>query len=75
MRAALEAVGWLEVGRRVVAVPTAHARSLDRVAPRVDAIVCANVRSGARFAVADAYERWYDVSEDEAAEILAEFAG
>ena len=53
-----------------IAVPTGHLESALRLAPRVEAIVCANVRGGGRFAVADAYESWCDVSEEEAARAL-----
>jgi predicted phosphoribosyltransferase len=30
-------------------------------------MVCANIRPGGRFAVAEAYQDWYDVSETEVA--------
>ena len=39
----------------VISVPTGNREAIERVAPRVEAIYCANVRSGRRFAVADAY--------------------
>jgi predicted phosphoribosyltransferase len=35
-----------------------------------DAVYCANLRSEARFAVADAYAAWRDVDEDEAIRLL-----
>lgn len=54
-----------------VAVPTGHEKSLDRVAPLVDGLYCANVRSGWSFAVAEAYQHWYDVDEEEARRLLA----
>ncbi|MFO8013247.1 MAG: phosphoribosyltransferase family protein [Phycisphaerae bacterium] len=71
MRCTLEALGRHGVSRSIVAVPTAHEESLDRIADLADAIYCPNVRSGMPFAVADAYVRWYDVSEEEAARLLA----
>jgi putative phosphoribosyl transferase len=49
-----------------VAIPTAHESSLQRVAPEVEAVYCANIRSGLSFAVADAYAHWADVAEEEA---------
>jgi predicted phosphoribosyltransferase len=58
----------------VVAVPTAHADAAGKVANVADAVYCANLRSGYPFAVADAYRRWTDVSEDEAARDLRAFA-
>ncbi|MBN1268087.1 MAG: phosphoribosyltransferase [Kiritimatiellae bacterium] len=57
----------------VIAVPTGHTRSIARLARHVERIFCANVRSGMSFAVADAYENWYDVGEEEAATILRGF--
>ena len=54
----------------VVAVPTAPQRSLDRVLPDVDRIYCANVRTGAFFAVANAYRNWYDLSEQAVLDLL-----
>jgi predicted phosphoribosyltransferase len=76
MRCALEALGRRAVSQRIVAVPTAHEESLDRIADLADTIYCPNVRSGVPFAVADAYARWSDVSEEEAARLLeAHLAG
>lgn len=54
----------------LVAVPTGHGESMQRVAGEVDALYCANVRTSLAFAVADAYEQWSDVSEDEALTLL-----
>ncbi len=56
--------------RLLVAVPTGHGESVQRVAGEVDALYCANVRTSLAFAVADAYEQWSDVSEDEALTLL-----
>jgi predicted phosphoribosyltransferase len=39
----------------------------------VEAIYCPNLRSGLSFAVADAYERWSDLDEQEVIRILQEF--
>jgi predicted phosphoribosyltransferase len=49
-----------------VAVPTGHKSALQRMAQEVEAVYCANIRGGFRFAVADAYEEWTDVLEEEA---------
>ena len=54
----------------VVAVPTAHKESLDTVMLKVDAIFCPTIRSGWRYAVADAYEFWSDAEESEVIRIL-----
>jgi len=75
LRAAVEAVRGAGAARVVVAVPTGSLRSVSDLAERVDAVVCANVRTGARFAVADAYERWCDVPEAEAAALLRRPSG
>jgi predicted phosphoribosyltransferase len=39
----------------------------------VDTIYCPNVRAGGAFAVAQAYRTWSDMTDEEIAEILAEF--
>ena len=70
MLVAIEALKKTSAGKIVVAVPTAHLQSLERVAPEVDMVFCANIRDGWGFAVADAYKDWYDVSEEEVIEIL-----
>lgn len=68
---AVEALRKAGAGEIILAVPTAHAESAVRLARKVEAIYCPNVRGGWQFAVAEAYVRWTDVSEDEAAGILA----
>ena len=57
----------------VVAVPTAPKETVDLILPRVDELVCLNVRSGFTFAVADAYENWYDLEDEEVISILKSF--
>jgi predicted phosphoribosyltransferase len=74
MRTAVEALRKLGPSRIVVAVPTGSLRSVEELAARADALYCANVRGGWSFAVADAYQRWYDVDEREVREILARIA-
>jgi len=54
----------------VVAVPTAHARSLARIEPLVEAVYCPNIRTTPHFAVADAYRHWYDISRNEVLKLL-----
>ncbi len=72
MLVAAETVRNAGAGRLIVAVPTGHIEAIRRVASETDAaIACANVRGGHGFAVADAYEYWHDLSEREAADILA----
>jgi putative phosphoribosyl transferase len=68
------AVGFIKrkgAGQLIVAVPTALDRTAQALLPQVDLLVCPNLRGGLSFAVADAYENWYDVEQDEVLEILA----
>ena len=69
----LAAIGALRrLGGRdvVVAVPTAGASAVERVAPAVESLYCANIRGGMSFAVASAYERWEDVEEEDAVSLF-----
>lgn len=70
MRAAIEALRKLGAKRVAVAVPTALDRSARTIASLADEVFVANLRHGASFAVADAYEEWYDVSEEEVAALI-----
>ena len=54
----------------IVAVPTGHWDSVQLMAHQVEAVYCANIRQGWSFAVADAYERWSDVSDEEMVEMI-----
>ncbi len=71
MRAAVQFLKRRGAGQIIVAVPTASARTVQDLLPSVDELVCLNVRSGWSFAVASAYENWYDLDEEEVLEILA----
>jgi len=68
MRAAVRFLKGKGAKELVVAVPTALDRTAQALLPLVDLLVCANLRGGLSFAVAEAYETWYDVEE---AEVLA----
>ena len=70
MRTAVDAVRKAGAARISVAVPTGSARAIEDLESRVDDVFCANVRTGTRFAVAEAYEVWSDVPELEAVELL-----
>lgn len=67
---AIESLKKSGVDQLIVAVPTGHDNSLLRLIEHVDYIYCANIRSGHSFAVADAYQRWTDVSEYEVENML-----
>lgn len=70
MLAAVRFVKKAKPARTVVAVPTGAKRTVDMVLPEVDELVCLNVRSGATFAVADAYGNWYDLDDEEVSSLL-----
>ena len=70
MRAAVTFLKAKGAGRIIVAVPTAAARTVETLLPLVDELYCLNLRSDWSFAVADAYENWYDLAEEEVLEIL-----
>ncbi len=70
MLAAAESIKTRHPRKIVVAVPTGSAHAIALLAQKVDELVCLNVRSGPVFAVADAYENWYDLSDDEVLEYL-----
>lgn len=70
MIAAIEAVRKLGANRIIVAVPTGHDAALEALAQRVDAVYCPNIRSGWKFAVAEAYQDWSDVKEEEAVDLF-----
>lgn len=49
----------------IIAVPTAPLDTINKLINDVDMIFCANIREYYPFAVADAYERWHDLTDDE----------
>jgi len=73
LRVALMALHNTGARKTIVAVPTAHQESLVRIMDRVDALYCANIRSGPQFAVAAAYQQWDDVDETDASRMLKSF--
>lgn len=70
LRVAIESAKNQKAKHIAVAVPTGHSLSVEAVAALCDRVYCANVREGMRFAVADAYREWTDVSEEEVARLL-----
>ena len=65
MFCAIDAVKNADARQVIVAVPTAHQHAAEAAAEMADRLFCANIRAGRRFAVAEAYETWTDVSEEE----------
>jgi len=70
MEAAVAIVRSHKPRRVLVAVPTASHRAWQRIRPLVDELVCPDVSRLPFFAVAEAYERWYDVSEEEVIRLM-----
>jgi predicted phosphoribosyltransferase len=62
MFCAIDAVKKAGAQKIIVAVPTAHRQAAEAVSEMVDILYCPNIRSGRSFAVAEAYQRWSDVS-------------
>jgi predicted phosphoribosyltransferase len=75
MQVAVAAVTKLGASAIMVSVPTGHAQSVAALASQVDAVYCANIRSGFSFAVADAYALWTDLQEAEIIRVLASVRG
>jgi putative phosphoribosyl transferase len=70
MLVGIEALQKAGARQIAVAVPTGHSNSVKMMADHVETIYCANIRSGWSFAVAEAYERWSDVSDDEVIDMV-----
>ncbi len=69
----LEAVRFAKIKgakKIVVAVPTAPLGTINKLHSEVDELYCLNVRNFFRFAVAEAYEEWYDLGDDEVISIM-----
>ena len=73
MLSAVEFLRRHEPKKIVVAVPTGSKRTVDFILPNVDELICLNIRNGFTFAVADAYENWYDLTDNDVISILQEF--
>ncbi len=73
LRVAVQALRNNGAVKIIVAVPTAHEESLGQIMHEIDALYCANIRSGPQFAVAFAYQHWDDVDETEAQKMLVSF--
>ncbi len=73
MLVAVEALKKADAEQIIISVPTAHWDAISKVIPDVDTLYCANLRSGWSFAVAEAYIKWSDVSEEEVMGILKRF--
>lgn len=72
MAVAVQSAKKMSPDKIIVAVPTASERAIEFVASSVDTLLCLNIRSGPVFAVADAYQKWYDLSDEEVVNYLKE---
>ena len=66
----VESLRKASANRIIVAVPTGHWQSVHMMAQHVETVFCSNIRHGWSFAVADAYQRWSDVPDEEVVRIL-----
>jgi putative phosphoribosyl transferase len=73
MLAAVQSVKENNPSSIIVAVPTSSRSAFQKVKEVVDTIICPRVESGFIFAVANAYQNWYDVPDSEVIEILRRF--
>jgi len=65
MLACVETIRQKGAHKIAVAVPTAPRQSVSRISSVVEEIFCPNIRTGPSFAVAAAYENWYDLDRNE----------
>ncbi|MDK2890455.1 MAG: putative phosphoribosyl transferase [Methanoculleus sp.] len=70
MFAAIEAARAGSPRQIVVAVPTGSLPAVNFIARQADLVICLNVRTSRTFAVAQAYEQWHDVTDQEVQELL-----
>jgi predicted phosphoribosyltransferase len=66
MRVTVQAARHAGARTVVLAVPTAHVEAVRKLSGMVEAVYCPNIRRSRPFAVAEAYQNWYDVGEEEA---------
>lgn len=57
----------------IIAVPTAPLSSYNKLLNHADQIICPDIRDVYSFAVADAYENWYDISQERAIKFLKDY--
>ncbi|HOB17275.1 MAG TPA: phosphoribosyltransferase family protein [Candidatus Methanoculleus thermohydrogenotrophicum] len=70
MLAAIEAARAESPRKIIVAVPTGSLHAVTFIAGKADLVVCPNIRTSRMFAVAQAYERWHDIADQEVQELL-----
>ncbi len=65
MLAAISMVKKRKPGKIIIAVPTCSKSSIEKIIDKADLVFCLNHRTGYPYAVADAYEEWYDLSDQD----------
>jgi len=70
MLAAARSARKRKIEKLVAAVPTASLGALKLLSAEVDEVVCLNIRTGPAFAVAEAYQNWYNLTDEEVTQIL-----
>ncbi len=70
MLSAVRSIKKYSPARIVIAVPTASINAIELVRPHANEIFCLNIRDTVRFAVADAYKEWHDLTELEVLQLL-----
>lgn len=70
MLVAIEALRKSGAMKILVAVPTAHTDAATRIGSEVEALYCPNIRTTRYFAVADAYEHWFDIPDKKVMELI-----
>ncbi len=73
MVAAVKSIRKENPGKIVVAVPVSPQRSLKIVEKFVDELVCIIVSDAYMFAVADYYENWYDLTDEDVKNYMAKY--
>lgn len=70
MRAGIKMVQKFRPKKIFITVPTAPIHTIENIENEIDEVICPNVRKTNWFAVADAYEHWYDVQDSEVLDII-----
>jgi predicted phosphoribosyltransferase len=70
---ACKTIKKLGASKVMVGTPTGNPRALTLISPYVAFIACLNVRSTPLFAVADAYQNWRDLTEEEVKELIKQY--
>lgn len=72
MLAAIETIKKLNAKKIIVAVPTASCVAIEKIKKKVDKVICIDKRKFF-LAVADAYENWYDLTDEEVLTYLKKY--